>query len=238
MPAGTAFAESLGIKSGVFHLRIAFVICGALVGGVLRGDGIALSRDGETWLPGAGAYGSGWGDVGEGLRVEAGSTVYVRYFATSEHASRLYYAAHGTRWGAWKEMGPDVGGALRPTRTNPVTLKLTNIGTKDCRVGWVNGDGVWIAITSPGVYDLGLHPEAQWTVPPLTIVAPDKRSWWAALFFPLRIDDYTRDPTVISLSDAGGTGVMLGMALVSVLLAKRIIRRRRSRRPPSEPEKG
>lgn len=226
------YASRWFIKPAVSRFWIAGAICAVFGTAAARADGITLSLDGESWLSGAGAYGKGWGKVGEELRVHAGATIYVRYFATTGTAPRLYYAEHGTRWEAWKETGPLLSGRLGTIAASPVTLRVSDVGTQKSRATLLDGTGTqtWLALTRPGVYDLALHADAKWTRPPLTILEPEKRGLWGALIQALAPVD---KPVIVPLPDSGQTGVLLVIALASLWVAKRVIRSRRARRHPS-----
>lgn len=193
-------------------------------------DGIALSRDGVTWLAGAGDYGQGWGEVGRGISVESGQTVYIKYYSRNRSGVALHYAAHGTRWGEWSTTGPKIAGPIGSERERPVILKLDHVGTTRSTVTWVNGSGTWSALTSAGVYDLALHDGSRWTLPPLTITASAEspRGWRALLGWTDRKEP-AGDVRGFSVPDGGGTAALLAIGLLSLVVVWRL-RARRARR--------
>lgn len=202
-------------------------------------DGIAFSTDGRIWQAGAGGYGNGWGDVGEGVSVPAGSTVYIKYYSGSRDGSLLNYAAHGAEWGNWRAMGPVLAGNVGRDPGSPVILQVKDIGTSKSAVMWLNGTGTWGGIQFPGAYDFGLQRDALWTRPPLIVRATEAPPWWAAFWRPSGPSKAgPTSPEGVPVPDGGGTALLLGCALLSVALVWCGLRRRGAKRhgpPPGQP---
>jgi hypothetical protein len=152
------------------------------VGSLLRADGIALSTNGLTWAKGVGAYGVGWGNTGTGITVRRGGTLYIKYHSGVEGAA-LYYTEHGRKWDGWRTMGPVIADGIGSHPNEPVILKISDAGTPGSTVAWINGvgkSGIWSGLTSPGPYDLALHGDAQWTLPPIVVKEAAKPlSFWS-----------------------------------------------------------
>jgi hypothetical protein len=194
-----------------------------------RRDGIALSNDGLIWTKGAGGYGDGWRYTGQGISVRAGETVYIKYYATTANAA-LYFTEHGRKWGGWLTMGPQLIDGIGRSSLEPVVLRISKIGTPECTIAWVNGrgkSGIWSGMIAPGPYDLALHGEARWTLPPIVVSeAPKRQSFWAklgGLFSP--------DPPPTgggggggthSVPDGGATAGLLAFALLTLALVRRL----------------
>jgi hypothetical protein len=202
----------------------------------LRADGVALSPDGVVWSATAGGYGQGWGNVGQGLTIPSGGTLYVKYYSEAAGDTSLYYATHGTEWGSWNKTGPTPSTNVGTSAANPIILKIEHAGTPKSLVTWVNGAGTWRALSAPATYDLALGRESRWTLPPITIQsAPKSKSIWATLF---GSDAPPKsEAEVTSVPDSGATGMLLGIALVSAAILWRVAAKNRARsRAPSEPK--
>jgi hypothetical protein len=211
--------------SGAMHARfralLPVVFCCALAASnVLRADGIALSQDGMTWLAGTGGYGKGWGDVGHGITVEAGSTVYIKYYSQKRAPRGLFFAPHGTKWGEWSHTGPVIPVGVGERAESPVVLKFEHVGTTKGTVTWVNGKGSWAGINATGVYDLALQQDAMWTLPPLVIIR--KEPWWKALWpFGGSHASAGADPVSYAVPDHSSTGFLLAISLACLAIFRR-----------------
>ena len=205
------------------------VICAASGVTALRADGIALSPDGITWLAGAGGYGNGWGDVGKGIKIKAGSTLYVKYYSEARTGLPLYHAPHGTKWGSWAAAGPALTGTIGDSPENPVILRFENVGTGKSNATWVNGKGTWMAFPIAGAYDIGLQSDSKWTLPPITIHGQATfKSWFIGLLRSPNSNSENTEGTT-SVPDAGQTGVLLAFALLGVALVWWFSSKRRAR---------
>jgi MYXO-CTERM domain-containing protein len=226
--------QYLVIKTRVCQLTVLLVIWAGCAAGTLRGDGIALSHDGINWFAGAGGYGPGWGNVGRGISVPKGGTLYLKYYAQMRPGAGLYYANHGAEWGSWSTAGPQPGGSVGDGPGNPVVLKFSRVGTDRATVTWVNGSGIWTALTTPGVYDLALHRDSIWSLPPITI-SSDHAPFWPALRRWFQAEESSTSASILSVSDSGGTGLMLGLALAALAVLWRVVHRRRDRERKGAP---
>lgn len=184
------------------------------------------------WNHGAGDYGEGWGASGKGVTVRQGDTVYIKYYADTAGGA-LAYAEHGRTWGWWRTAGPAIEAKVGCGSSNPVILRISNIGTPSSTASWVNGtgtSGLWSAFTAPGPYDLGLAEDAQWTNPPLVV---RERSLFERLFGPLssgsaggggdKTSNFS-EPTIHDVPEQGGTLALFGAALISLAWLRRKLR--------------
>jgi hypothetical protein len=190
----------------------------------LRADGIALSTNGLIWTKGVGAYGAGWGDAGTGISVQQGGTLYIKYYSDTEDVA-LLIADHGRSWtGQWNAIGPVITPGIGQHANEPVILKISNVGTDKSSVAWVNGrkSGIWRGIPRPGPYDLALHADAKWTVPPIVVnEAPRRPSFWATLF---GTPNTPQSPggQLHSVPDGGTTAILLLIGLLSLSIVRRL----------------
>jgi hypothetical protein len=223
------------IKTNQLQLWVLIATAG-LLPAALRADGVALSPDGVAWTAAAGGYGRGWGDVGQGLNVPSDGTLYVKYYSETPGAASLYYATHGTEWGSWNKTGPAPSANVGTSPSNPIILKIEHVGTAKSVVTWMNGSGMWRALSAPATYDLALGKDSRWTLPPITIQGPaTSKSIWARLFGPQ--SRTMAEGEVASVPDSGRTGVMLGLALVTLAVVWRVVAKSRTRsRPKNEPK--
>ena len=185
-----------------------------------RADGIALSNDGLIWTKGAGSYGDGWNYTGKGITVRTGEALYIKYYADAPNAA-LYFTEHGRKWGGWLTMGPELIDGIGSSPDKPIILRISNIGKPGCTVAWVNSrdrSGIWSGPIAPGPYDLALHGEARWTLPPIVVSdAPKPQSFWAKLGAWFESDPTHADgggDGIRSVPDRGSTAVLLAMALL------------------------
>src|SRR5688500_18249461 len=143
----------------------------ALAAAGLRADGIAVSTDGLVWTKGAGGYGDGW-NTGTGVSIRQGGTLYIKYYS-DEGENALSFSEHGRKpEGAWRAIGPVLSDGLGAHTQDPIILRISDVGTSKSTVAWINGNGksgVWSGPQAPGPYDLALHSEARWTLPPIVI---------------------------------------------------------------------
>jgi hypothetical protein len=196
----------------------------AVATSTLRADGIALSTDGLIWTKGVGGYGESWGNAGTGVSVQQGATVYIKYYSDVESVT-LTFANHGrSSDGAWYPIGPAIAAGLGQHRNEPIILKISDIGTSKSSVSWINGrrrSGIWPGIPSPGPYDLALHVDAKWTLPPIVVnEAPRQPSFWASLFGPPNTSVRAANE-YYSVPDTGATAILFAMALLSLSLVHR-----------------
>lgn len=216
------------IRLGVLFFAYSLASASALA------DGIAFSTDGHAWTTGAGSYGKGWGDVGQGISVRAGSTIYIKYYSISRDGNALSYATHGAKWGNWLKVGPALTGSVGNDPANSIILRVDNIGTPQSSARWMNGTGTWGGILFPGAYDFGFDRNALWTRPPLVVQPAERPSWWAALWRPSSLAQTEPESTTgVTVSDSGGTAVLLGCALLSAALLWRGLRRRAAKKQDS-----
>jgi hypothetical protein len=198
-----------------------------------------LSPDGIVWLPGAGGYGRGWGDVGKGVSVETGATLYIRYYADGGENVSLRYAAHGADWGSWQTIGPALTRTVGNSATNPIILKLSDLGTPRSTITWVNGSGTWHGFNTLGAYDFALRADARWTLPPISITNGSSSSWWRALWRGMRSDANTAPASPnAAVPDSGASGVLLVIAVIGAAVAWRCVKSRRARtaKPAVDPK--
>lgn len=188
-----------------------------------RAEGIAVSTDGLIWTHGAGAYGKGWNYAGQGVSVRQGDTVYIRYFSPNPGVA-LHFTEHGRRWGGWPTMGPALVESVGLTHDFPVILRISKIGTPESLVTWINGigpPGQWSAMTAPGPYDLALHGEAKWTLPPIVVKEATKpHGFWAQLVSWLSPPSEPSDG-IASVPDTGLTAGLLAFSLTLLLVVRR-----------------
>ena len=193
----------------------------------LRADGIALSTDGLIWTKGVGGFGEGWNYSGRGISVRQGETVYVKYYSDQPEAS-LYFTEHGRKWGEWRSVGPALTPDFGQTILDPVILKISNVGTPNCTIAWVNGrgtSGIWSGLPAPGPYDLALHGEARWTLPPIVVTeAPKPPGFWASLLNWFNTPSPGPSNGVYSVPDNGLTAGLLAFALLSLRALHRRMR--------------
>jgi FtsP/CotA-like multicopper oxidase with cupredoxin domain len=207
----------------VFRFLILFAAAALAASAEARAEGIAVSTDGLVWTQGAGAYGKGWNYAGQGVSVRQGDTVYVRYFSPNPGVA-LHFTEHGRRWGGWPTMGPQLIDNIGLTHDFPVVLRISKIGTPECTITWLNGrgtSGLWSGMTTPGPYDLALHGEAKWTLPPIVVnEAPKPRGFWAQLASWLNPPSEPTDG-IVSVPDNGLTAGLLAFSLTLLLMVRR-----------------
>jgi hypothetical protein len=192
----------------------------------LHAQGIAVSEDGKVWLVGVGAYGKGWGNVGRGVSVRTGATLYIKYADLSAAPRALQIASHGSD--KWEPFGPE-----RSTTTgqanDAVILRIDKIGTSQSTATWINGRNTLSrGIIASGAYDLSLGPESTWTLPPIAITP--KTAWWDLPFFHApAASSIPADPVNASVPDRGPTLLLLAVGLLSAFLCWRFVLRRQRR---------
>ena len=194
----------------------------------MRADGIALSTDGLIWTKGVGVYGDAWGEAGTGISVRAGSTVYIKFYTHSRENPGLFYADHGRREPNWTRKGPELPEDQDHSAGTPVILRITDVGTRKSTIAWINSPqrtGIWAGIKQPGSYDLALHYDAQWTLPPLTVTEDTKPGFWGNLAAWWNADQPAPNNSVVSVPDQGSSLYLFGFALA--MLAAVALRRRR-----------
>ena len=123
-----------------------------------------------------GGYGEGWGYAGASVRVPQGSTLYIKYYSDTGDTA-LHYANAGRKWGTWRTMGPVLGRNIGAHPSDPVILKITDVGTSNSLVTWANGRGkcgTWCGLLTTGAYDLGLDSKTRWTRPPIIVTETPK----------------------------------------------------------------
>lgn len=177
-----------------------------------------------VWTNGAGSYGSGWASSGAGLSVPEGGTLYIKYHSDAAGAG-LYYAEHGRRWGEWRTMGPAPASGVGTHPNEPVILKISNIGTAGSTAAWVNGpgkSGIWSGLPTPGPYDLGLHADARWTLPPVVVTAaPQPPSFWANLRGWLTEEPPPPTDVIYPVPDSGHPILLSTLALIVLAMLQR-----------------
>ena len=190
-----------------------------LAGAPLRADGITLSTDGLTWSKGVGGYGNAWGDAGTGITVRKGETIYIKYYREGRDSQSLYYADHGRGAGGWKTIGPVLSGDVGDGPSNPVILRISKVGTPGSTVAWMNGrgkSGIWSALPAPGPYDLAVHENSRWTLPPITITEQPPSIWRNFMGW-LKSDAPASSAAIpSSVPDGGNTAALLSLALLSL----------------------
>jgi len=196
----------------------------AVATSTLRADGIALSTDGLIWTKGVGGYGAGWGNAGNGLSVQQGGTVYIKYYSDAESVT-LTFADHGrSSDGAWHSIGPALAAGVGQHPSEPIVLKISDVGTNKSSVAWINGrgkSGIWPGIPKPGPYDLALHLDAKWTLPPIVVYeAPRRPSFWSSLFGTQNTPPRSAEQ-FHSVPDSGATAILFAIALLSLSWAHR-----------------
>lgn len=189
----------------------------------MRAEGIAVSTDGLIWTQGAGEYGKGWSHTGQGVSVRQGETIYIRFFSNMPGTS-LHVTEHGRRWGGWRTLGPAVTEEIGSSRDFPIIIRLSKVGTPESTVAWLNGrgtSGIWSGLVAPGPYDLALHGEARWTLPPI-IVNPEVKptGFWAALLNWLKPAEEPPEQS-FAVPDSGATAGLLALSLALLLAAAR-----------------
>jgi hypothetical protein len=136
-----------------------------------------------VWTKGAGSYGDRWGYSGKGISVRQGGTIYIKFYSDVAGAG-LYFAEHGRRWGEWHMVGPVLTHGVGSHPNEPVILRISDVGTAGSTVAWVNArdkSGIWSGLPAPGPYDLALHANARWTLPPIMVTEAPRRSFWSGL---------------------------------------------------------
>lgn len=189
----------------------------------MRAEGIAVSTDGLIWAKGAGGYGKGWNYTGRGVSVRQGETIYIKFYSATPGVA-LHYTEHGRRWGGWRTMGPVLTGEITSSHDLPVILRISKVGTPESTVAWVNSrgtSGIWTGLPAPGPYDLALHGEAKWTLPPIVVNQEVKpHGFWAALLNWLNPPSETPDDAV-AVPDTGRSAGLLALSLTLLLIARR-----------------
>lgn len=190
----------------------------------VRAEGIAISTDGLIWAKGAGGYGKGWNYTGRGVSVRQGETIYIKFYSATPGVA-LHYTEHGRRWGGWRTMGPALTGEITSSHDLPVILRISKVGTPESTVAWVNGrgtSGIWSGLPAPGPYDLALHGEAKWTLPPIVVNQEVKPpGFWAALLNWLNPPAETPDDAV-AVPDTGLSAGLLALSLTLLIVMRRL----------------
>jgi hypothetical protein len=191
----------------------------------MRADGIALSTDGLIWTKGVGAYGEGWGDAGTGVSVQQGGTLYIKYYSDVENVS-LLIADHGRSWsGQWNAVGPVIAAGAGQHANEPIIIRISHVGTEKSSVAWTNGrgkSGIWRGISRPGPYDLALHVDAKWTLPPIVVnETPPRPSFWSALFGSPNTPP-NPGSQLHSVPDNGATAILFLVGLLSLAVVRRL----------------
>lgn len=154
-----------------------------------------------------------------------GETIYIKYYTDAADAV-LCYADHGRKSDGWRAIGPALLGSVGTHPNEPVILKITNVGTPKSTVAWINGhgkSGIWSGLPAPGPYDLALHDEARWTLPPIVITEAPKSSLWSNLMGWLNTPTPPAPTgTTYSVPDGGITALLFVLALASMAVARRI----------------
>jgi hypothetical protein len=198
-------------------------LAAALGGTSARADGIAVSTDGLIWTKGAGAYGDAWEVASMGISVRAGGTLYIKYYSDVSDAT-LCYTEHGRKAGAWRTVGPVLANGVGALPSEPVILKISDVGTSKSTVAWINGrgkSGLWPGLRAPGPYDLALHDGAKWTAPPIVVVeAPKRPSFWTRLFSTPDEMPKRSSEAIFSVPDEGITAVLFAFALLILAMAQ------------------
>jgi hypothetical protein len=104
-----------------------------------------------------------------------------------------------------------------------VILKLSEIGTSKSTVAWINGrgkSGIWSGPPAPGPYDLALHNEARWTLPPIIVTEAPKSSLWSGLLAWLNRPGSPTPSGIHSVPDGGVTLILFALALMSIAMAR------------------
>ena len=192
----------------------------------VRAEGIAVSTDGLIWTKGVGGYGEGWNYSGRGVSVRQGETIYIKFYSATPGVV-LHYTEHGRRWGGWRTMGPALTDGIGDSHDFPVILRIAKAGTPESTVAWVNGrgtSGIWSGLSAPGTFDLALHGEAKWTLPPI-VVNPEQNPplFWARLLEWLNPPAGPADGFV-SVPDEGLSAGLLALSLALLLGARRLRR--------------
>lgn len=163
--------------------------------------------------------------MGSGIIVRQGGTLYIKYYSGAGDAA-LNYADHGRKVDGWHSFGPVLADGVGLDINEPVILRISNIGTPESTVAWVNGkgpSGIWSGPTKPGPYDLALHGGAKWTSPPLVITdASKKPSFWARLLGAPETAPTTPQDSFVYVPDGGATATLLALALLSLAVVRRM----------------
>ena len=172
-----------------------------------------------------GSYGSGWGVTGTSVNVRQGGTLYIKYYSDAPDAA-LCYADHGRDSGGWRAIGPALANGIGSHPNEPVILRITDVGTAKSTVAWINGpgkSGIWSGLPAPGPYDLALHNEARWTLPPIVVTeAPKPPSFWSSVLGWLNPPTPAPTGNLHSVPDGGTTALLLVFALLGVAIARRL----------------
>ena len=190
-----------------------------------RAEGIAVSTDGLTWIKGAGGYGKGWSYTGRGVSVRKGETIYVKFYSATPGVA-LHCTEHGRRWGGWRTMGPALSEDVTASHDLPVILRISNVGTPESAVAWVNGRdtaGTWRGLLAPGPYDLALHGEAKWTLPPIVVSEDLKpQGFWAAFVNWLNPSAEETPGDFVAVPDTGLSAGLLALSLTLLIMVRRL----------------
>lgn len=197
-----------------------YVVAAAAV----QAEGIAVSTDGLTWIKGAGGYGKGWSYTGRGVSIRQGETLYIKFYSPTQGVV-LHYTEHGRRWGGWPTMGPVLTADVTASLDLPIILRISKAGTPESTVAWLNGQdtsGTWRGLPAPGPYDLALHGEARWTLPPIVVNQEVKPpGFWAAFVNWLNPSAETPDD-VVAVPDLGLSAGLLALSLTLLIVVRRL----------------
>ncbi|MGH7955955.1 MAG: hypothetical protein ACREH8_02965 [Opitutaceae bacterium] len=180
------------------------------------------------WTKGVGGYGEGWGNSGTGISVKQGDTLYVKYYSDEPEVA-LSFANHGRRSGGdWQTIGPVLTNGVGTHPNDPIILRISDVGTSKSTVAWINGpgrSGIWRGPSTQGPFDLALHEDAKWTLPPIVVnEAPKRASFWSTLLGSSNTAPPRPDDSIPSVADGGVTAALFALALLSLAMAPRNFR--------------